>query len=149
MQQLFLQSLKSDQPVPFIKIHTEIIVLLWVWFVWLFAKSRNHQANAMFVCAEIFLMPQILTSGVWDLSGSWIRIVSSPATPSTHAGHWLSWPKHLCFKTGIKDGWSPKIMASVGSSDRTAFLDSPPNISYSMTSKWAAIHGYMQRSLQV
>lgn len=77
-QHPFLQSLESDQPVPRIKIHTEIIVLLYAWFFWLCAKSKNHQGDAMSVLR--FLMPQILTLGVWDPSESWIKIVSSPSS---------------------------------------------------------------------
>lgn len=41
-QHLFLQSLESERPVPCIKVHTKIIVLLCAWFFLLSAKSRNH-----------------------------------------------------------------------------------------------------------
>lgn len=49
LQQIFLQSLESDRPVSFIKIHPGIIMLLCAWFVWLFVKSRNHWDNAVFM----------------------------------------------------------------------------------------------------
>lgn len=130
----FSFNLESDQPIPFIKIQTEIIVLLFVWFVWLYAKNRNHQDDTMFVRRVSFdaadsdlrcVRPQ------WKLNQN----CPSPATPLTDADNWPT--EALCFRTGINYGWSSKIMASVGSSKRTAFLDSPPSLSYSMTSKWA------------
>lgn len=57
------------------------------WFPRLRAKSRNHQNNVMLVLS--FWMPQIRTSGVQDLSESWIEIFPSPATPSTQAADCL------------------------------------------------------------
>lgn len=84
---LLLQSLERHQPVPCIKKHTEIIVLLCSLFPRLHIKSRNHQNNAMLVLS--FLMPQILTSGVWDPSESGIEILPSPVTPLTQAADCL------------------------------------------------------------
>lgn len=78
--QTFFFSPWRDQSVPCIKKRTEIIVFLHT-------KSRNHQNNAMLVLS--FLMPQILTSGVWDASESWIEILPLPATPLTQAADWL------------------------------------------------------------
>lgn len=100
-----------------------------------FSKSRNHQDNAMSVLRFFdaantdfrCVRPQ------WELNQSCLFTSHSFDLCRSLAD--LS--KHLCFRTGINDGWSPKIMASGGPSNRTAFLDSPLNISYSMTSKWA------------
>lgn len=132
-QQSFLQSLESDQTVPFIKTHTEIIALLCAWLVWVCAKSRNHQDNAIFVlrgfwCCKFW--PQV-----------WKTPVRARSELSLHQPFlWpiqiIGWPKHLCFRTYINYGWSPKIMTSIGSSiNKTAFLDCPPSISYSVTCK--------------